>query len=179
MTRKRDGGAGIFHVPCHSVWDGVLFRDDIDRANYIDELARTTERIGWTCISVCLLTTHAHLILEVDDGMLAEGMQQLNFRHAARFNSRHRRRGRVFGAPYTQRRVVDESYLLTVFRYVALNPVEAGVSSHPEDWPWSSYRAAIGVSDDFGFVNPARVLACLSSVREVAVRRLREFVEKP
>jgi REP element-mobilizing transposase RayT len=177
MTRKRDSQAGIFHVPCHSVWDGVLFRDDIDRANYIHELARTTETVGWTCIAVCLLTTHAHLVLEVEDGILAEGMQRLNFRHAANFNSRHLRRGRVFGAPYSQRRVLDEAYLRNLYRYVALNPVEAGLAERPQDWAWCSYRSAVGLSADFGFVNPARALECFGRIREVAVRGLRQFVE--
>jgi putative transposase len=178
MTRQRDTAAGLFHVTCHSVWDGLLYRDDIDRTNYVDELARTTEKIGWTCIAVCLMTTHVHLILEVGDGKLPVGMEQLNFRYAARFNARHRRHGRVFGAPYGARRILDDPHLLTVYKYVVWNPVEAGLCNRPEEWIWSSYRAAIGLSDSFGFVNPNRVLGCFGGTREVAIVRLRAFVEE-
>jgi hypothetical protein len=35
--------------------------------------------------------------------------------------------------------------LLTVCRYVALNPVEAGLAVHPFDWPWSSCSATAGL----------------------------------
>ncbi|MGA9333593.1 MAG: transposase, partial [Rudaea sp.] len=37
--------------------------------------------------------------------------------------------------------VVDaEHYLLTVYRYIELNPVRAGMVSHAADYPWSSYQ---------------------------------------
>ena len=30
-------------------------------------------------------------------------------------------------------------YLLTVIRYIELNPVRAGLAAHPREYPWSSY----------------------------------------
>ena len=30
-------------------------------------------------------------------------------------------------------------------RYVARNPVRAGLCGEPSDWPWSSYRASAGI----------------------------------
>jgi hypothetical protein len=36
----------------------------------------------------------------------------------------------------------DDAYLLTVARYIALNPADAGL---PHDWPWNSFvRATTG-----------------------------------
>ena len=32
----------------------------------------------------------------------------------------------------------DDAYLLTVARYIALNPADAGL---PRDWPWNSFVA--------------------------------------
>jgi len=178
MTRRRDAAKGFFHVTSHSVWDLDLFRDDIDRTNYCALLAQTTARLGWQCMGVCLMTTHAHLILGVEDGALPDGMQKLSFRYAVGFNARHRRRGRVFGAPYGLRRIADDADLLGVYRYVMLNPVEAGLVDRPEEWPWSSYAAAVSLRDTFSFVNPNRVLGCLGGPPEIAVARLREFVER-
>jgi REP-associated tyrosine transposase len=178
MSRKRDAAPGLFHITCHSVWDLDLYRDDIDRTNYCAQLAATTGRIGWECIGVCLMTTHVHLILGVEHGVLADGMQELSFRYAIGFNARHRRRGRVLGAPYGLRRIADDDDLLGVYRYVMLNPVAAGLVEHPDQWRWSSYAAAIGLSETFSFVNPGRVLGCLDGAREMAVARLRAFVER-
>ena len=36
--------------------------------------------------------------------------------------------------------VDNEHYLLLVYRYIELNPVRAGMVSHPVEYPWSSYR---------------------------------------
>lgn len=42
--------------------------------------------------------------------------------------------------------VDKDSYLLELARYIVLNPVRAGMVSHAEDWPWSSYRASAGIA---------------------------------
>jgi len=38
-----------------------------------------------------------------------------------------------------------DAYLLEVCRYVELNPVRAGMKRKPQTWPWSSYRAHVGL----------------------------------
>ena len=179
MTRPRDTAPGLFHVTCHSVWDGNLYRDDLDRTSYVHWLARSCTEGSVVCLGVCLMTTHAHLILEVDESQLPAVMYRLNFRYAARFNSRHRRRGRVFGAPYGALRIEDDDHLLRVYRYVARNPTEAGMAQAPQDWRWSSYPSAVGLSEGFEFVNPQKVLGILGGTREIAVARLRRLVEEP
>ena len=56
------------------------------------------------------------------------------------------------------------------------NPVEAGMCAAPEDWLWSSYRAAIGIPGGrFRFADPSLVLACFDG----SVEQLRRFVETP
>jgi hypothetical protein len=70
----RDLAPGLFHVYTHSVWAAdALFRDDDDRLTFVRELARTTARTGWRCLSFCLMGTHYHLIVDVDTGVLAKG----------------------------------------------------------------------------------------------------------
>ena len=61
-----------------------VFRDDLDRIVFLRELARARRRSEWRCLAYCLMTTHYHLILEVDDDALPFGMQALNFRYAVR-----------------------------------------------------------------------------------------------
>jgi putative transposase len=43
---------------------------------------------------------------------------------------------------------VDEPHLLAAPRYIALNPVVAGLVSRAENWPWSSTRAQLAGEDD-------------------------------
>jgi putative transposase len=42
-----------------------------------------------------------------------------------------------------------ESYLLSYYRYIELNPVRANMVVHPADYQWSSYRYnACGKNDE-------------------------------
>jgi putative transposase len=54
---------------------------------------------------------------------------------------------------------MDEPHLLAAARYIALNPVVAGLVSRAEDWPWSSARAQLaGEDDELATVTPLRAL---------------------
>ena len=127
MPRKpRDSAAGAFHVTAHSVWSAELFRDDIDRHRFVDELARTVAVHRWVCLEVCVLT----YALPPDPrreglGILPTWTQELHSRHAMWFNARHRLLGHVFSGRYSAQQIHTDSQLLTTFRYVARNPFEA------------------------------------------------------
>jgi putative transposase len=174
----RDISAGFFHVFTHSVWAADrLYRDDTDRLVFLRELARTIRKARWTCLAFCLMQTHYHLVLEVEDGALPIGMHALNFRYACAYNTRHGMRGHVHGARYGARRLEDDTALLDCFRYVARNPVKALLCASPTQWTWSSYPATVGLADRHSFVDPRKVLACYSGSRELQIAQLREFVE--
>jgi putative transposase len=174
----RDKEAGVFHVTCHSVRDTALFRDDLDRTRFLIELANVTGRLQWTCIGFCLMTTHFHLLLEVDANQLPVGMHALNFRYACAFNSRHRTRGHVLERRYSAGRIASEIHLINAFRYVAHNPVAARMCERPQEWPWSSYASTVGLIEPHSFVDATRAFEAFGHVRELAIARLRSFVEE-
>jgi len=43
---------------------------------------------------------------------------------------------------------MDNSYLLAAARYVEMNPVAAGIVTHPAEYPWSSAQAHLAAQDD-------------------------------
>jgi putative transposase len=53
---------------------------------------------------------------------------------------------------------MDERHLIAAARYLALNPVAAGMVKRARDWPWSSARAHLTGKDD-GVVVTAPILA--------------------
>jgi putative transposase len=175
--KKRDRVRGLFHITCHAVWTSDLFRDDIDRIEFLRELATTVRRFNWGCVSYCLMDTHAHFIVGVGDDALPNGMQQLNMRYACRYNQRHRLRGHVFGGRYDSRRIETDAHLKTAFAYDANNPRDAGACDSAADWPWSSYRGTVGLDELASFVDPSPVLRLFGDDRETAIGRLRRFVE--
>jgi putative transposase len=173
----RDKAAGIFHVYTHAAKSDDVFRDDLDRIVFLRELARARTKAEWRCLAYCVMTTHYHLLLEVDDNALPVGMQALNFRYAVAFNARHGTRGHVFARRYDARRISDDSHLMVAYRYIALNPVKAGMCEEPAGWVWSSYAGAIGSVEPATFVASSRILECFGGAPELARARLRAFVE--
>ena len=71
-------------------------------------------------------------------------MQWLGARYSRWFNWRHGQTGHLFQSRYQAILMDRQAYLLELARYLALNPVRAGLVRDPGDWPWSSYRATAG-----------------------------------
>ena len=70
-------------------------------------------------------------------------MQRLHGVYAQTLNERHGRSGHVFQGRYGAVVVRKDEQLLTVARYIALNPVEAGLCTEPRGWVWGSHAAVI------------------------------------
>jgi hypothetical protein len=104
-------------------------------------------------------------------------MQRLNGMHAQAFNSRHEQFGGLLRDRYHTELVETDGHFLAVLRYIALNPVRAGLCTHPADWRWSSYPAVIGLAAPQPFLDLESVLQLFGRDPAVARRRLQAFVE--
>jgi len=175
----RDASAGTFHIYTHCIWAvRALYRDDADRADFLRGLARVTARQGWTCMAYCLMRSHYHLIVDVEDGVLPRAMHALNLPYARNFNRRYKLRGHVQFEQYGASRIESEDDLLYRFKYVVSNPVEAGLCKSPADWPWSSYAGTVGLGELSSFVEPGRILGCFRWPGSDPAAALRRYVEK-
>lgn len=123
----------------------ALFVFDEDRRSFLDRLATVVEQHELACIAYCLMGNHYHLIVQTPDERLSLAMQRLNGGYSKHFNRIHGRTAHLFRNRFLARQIEDESYLLTAVRYVAHNPVRAGLCVNPIDWPWGSHRATIGL----------------------------------
>ena len=153
-----------------------MFVDDYDRTLFCIMLARAIKKHDWICRAFCLMTTHYHLLLDVQDNALQPGMHNLNGPYAQRFNARHKRSGHLRGDRYYARRVESDGHMLQLLRYIARNPVEAGLCDYPSDWPGSSYRGCAELDGGFAFVDSSLLRAYFGHDRRLATRLVRDFV---
>jgi putative transposase len=137
---------GVHHVTARGNRRADIFRSDRDRSTFLRLLGEATRRYDWRCLSYCLMPNHVHLVLETLEPTLGDGMRWLNSRYAVLHNLRRPDPpGRLFGERFKSSLVDVEDYLAQVLRYVALNPVKAGMVPHAGAWPWSSHRALAGL----------------------------------
>jgi REP element-mobilizing transposase RayT len=180
MSRHpRDTGAGIFHVFTHCVWvTRELYRTDDDRMDFLRRLARVTDDLGWTCLAYCLMTSHYHLIVEVTDGLLPKAMHRLNLGYVRDFNRKYVLRGHLQYEAYGARRIDGDADLAYRFKYLANNPVEAGLCETPGNWPWSSYAGTVDLAPPATFVDAGRILRYFAQPDGEPAAALRRYVEE-
>jgi putative transposase len=88
-----------------------------------------------------LMTNHVHLLLTPSDPQgVSRMMQDLGRKYVQYFNFTYGRTGTLWEGRYKSTLVDADNYLLTVYRYIELNPVRANMVSHASDYPWSSYQ---------------------------------------
>ncbi len=139
-------------VPYHVTQRGNrrerTFFEDADYKRYRTMLGDAARGAGSEVWAYCLMPNHVHLIVVPRD---ADGLRRTfadaHRRYTGLINARHRWTGHLwqgrFGAV-----AMDEAHLSAAVRYVALNPVRAGLVKRAQDWPWSSTRAHCEGKDD-------------------------------
>jgi len=135
----------LYHVTSRGNGRQKIFLDDHDNRKFLELLGKTVQRFNWICHSFCLMVNHYHLMIETPDANLSSGMHHLNATFGQAHNKTHDTVGHLFQGRFKAIVVDRESYLLELARYVVLNPVRAEMAARPEDWPWSSYRATVGL----------------------------------
>ena len=152
---------GIHHAMSRGINRRDIFTDDQDRSSFLLQLKDCLVRFEWRCLAFCLMPNHFHVLLRTPRANLGTGMRDLKSGYATTFNQRHGRSGPLFESRYKSRLVQDDAYMLAVARYIALNPVRAGLVRRPEDWRWSFMREL--VDGTVGVVDNRDLLATLAS----------------
>ena len=147
-----------------------------DAPSFTGLLADVVRTLGWRCHDFCLMPNHYHAVVETPNGDLALGMQRLNGIYAKWFNYQHGVEGHLFERRYRSIVIETDGQLLAVSRYLALNPVEAGLCSDPAQWPWSSYRAMVGLERPPPFLTCDWVLSLFGSNVEQSRAAFKGFV---
>ena len=132
-------------LPVHVVQRGnnraACFFEDQDRAFYLFHLERLLPRARCALHAYCLMTNHVHLLLTpAAPESCAQLMKDVGQLHTQYVNRQYGRSGTLWEGRFKSCIVQSEDYLISCYRYIELNPVRAGLCSHPGEYPWSSFR---------------------------------------
>ena len=138
--------------------------------------ARQSSAMAGLAEATACFSNHLHLFISTPQADIAAGMRYLNGRYGQWANWNRTERGHLFEARYGAVLVESQGHATEVHRYIALNPVRAGLVTRPEAWKWSSYRALLGLVDPLPLLDVDAALADFASTRTEARRRFRSFV---
>ena len=166
---------GVFHVFARGNGRRRIFFGDADRQRYLAMLAHTVTRAQWRCLAYCLMDNHVHLLVETPRTNLGYGMQRIHGDYARWLNRRTGSCGHVFQGRYGAVRMTVDSQLWTTVRYIAHNPLEAGLAATADAWPWSSHAAVLG-GDGPPWLDVERLLGYFGGIGGQPLARYRAMV---
>lgn len=154
------------HVTQRGVRSMDVFHSDEDRHAYLAFLSEEAARFNVEILSWCLMTNHVHFIaVPNSETALARGFGEAHRRYTRMKNFSQGVRGYLFQGRFSSC-VLDQRHLLAAARYVALNPVVAGMVETPWEYPWSSTRYHCGLSDHDLLVKDRTLLGLVTDWKE-------------
>lgn len=122
-----------------------IFREASDYLVYLSLLREAIGKSGSAVHAYCLMPNHVHLLVTTaSSGACGLLMHSVAQRYSQYFNRARDRSGTLWEGRYRSCIVQSARYVLACYRYIELNPVRAGLVSHPGGYPWSSHAANAG-----------------------------------
>jgi REP element-mobilizing transposase RayT len=160
---------------------GRIFLDDRDRADFLDRLTQILPESGMRCFAWALMPNHVHMAVQTGEVPLPRVMARLNTGYARAFNERHDRVGYLFENRYKSIPVDKEGYLVTLVRYIHLNPVRAGLVASVDalaGYRWTGHGPLLGTRHA-RFQDTASILDRFGKHASEARARLQEWMREP
>ena len=127
-----------------------IFCADADYQFYLEKLKLACDKHHCKIHAYVLMTNHVHLLItpQAEEG-IGKVMQMLGRYYVQFYNFTYKRTGTLWEGRYKATLIDSEAYMLICMRYIELNPVRAGMVSHPLEYPWSSYHCnALGQANE-------------------------------
>ncbi len=149
MPRKAriDVPGAIHHLIIRGIERKRIFRDDLDRNNFLERLGNIFIESKTPCYAWSLLSNHVHLLVRTGEVPLATVMRRLLTGYAVTYNRRYQRHGQLFQNRYKSILCQEDSYLLELVRYIHLNPLRAKMVSdlsRLERYEYSGHSVILG-----------------------------------
>ena len=148
-TARSAVGGLVYHVLNRGNGRMQIFRNPGDYQAFLDLLIVGKDRAQVEIFGFCLMPNHWHLVLRPKrDGDLAAYLSWVTNTHVKRYRAHYSRTsGHLYQGRYKSFPVQEDSYFLTLLRYVEANPLRAKLVSRAQAWKWSSLGCKPSIVD--------------------------------
>ncbi|MBI5746340.1 MAG: transposase [Nitrospirae bacterium] len=174
MARKPriEFDGAFYHVITRGNQRQKIFKDKEDYKRYLAILGDYKERYKYFLNAYILMSNHVHLLIETQDVPLSKILQGINQRYTIYFNRKYRTIGHLFQGRYKAILCDKDEYMLTLVKYIHLNPVRAGIIKNADEYEWSSHRCYIEKPGRGNIIIDTDQVLGVFSGREAKARRL-------
>ena len=148
---RQKSDSGIYHIMLRGINQQVIFEDDEDSFKFVETLENYKAVSGYKVFAYCLMSNHIHILIKVEKEDLDLIMKRIAGSYVYWYNWKYYRKGHLFQDRFKSEPIEDDSYFLTVLRYIHQNPVKAGIVKSIDDYRFSSYNDYI--DEEHGIVD--------------------------
>ena len=121
---------------------------------FLSRLGNASRSHGVPVHTLVQMRNHVHLIATPDDPKnLSTFVKSFAQSYAQYRNKRRSSSGKLFEERYKCKPVLSNEQMAVTTAYIELNPVNAGICSAPEDYPWSTFSIHAATSGADKLVN--------------------------
>lgn len=139
-TRQEILHNGCFgHIYSRALEHKRIFQEPENFELFKQLLNETKIKYGYRIHHYCLMHTHFHLLVSMDNMMeFSRAMKELKRLYANRLHKQQKRYGPIWWGRFGSQLIENKRYLYACGLYIEMNPVKAGLVSKPEMWEYSS-----------------------------------------
>lgn len=176
----------IYHVAVRGNRRRRIFCDDRDRDRLLWRLCESKEAYDVRVYVYCLMDNHFHLLVETPRANISQFMHSALTGYSVYFNLRHNTSGHLQQGRFGSQLVQGDEYLLSVSRYIHLNPVHvksiekyspSQKAQYLRAYRWSSYRGYIDPRKRNELVEYGPVLSLTGGRKGEKESRYEDFVK--
>jgi putative transposase len=164
----------VYHVICRGNNRESVFDRETDKRSYMALVRDYKEKYAFKLYAWCLLSNHAHMLIEVGDTPLSKIMQGIQQTYTGRYNHFNKRTGHVFEQRYRAFLCRADDQLLATIHYIHHNPARAGLPGGINN-AFCSHQAYIRGSGD-SLTDIEVPLSIFAADQQAALSRYREFM---
>ena len=161
----------FYHVIVRGNQRQKIFKGKQDYLKYLQIIINYKASYHYYLYSYVLMSNHIHLLLEIRDTPLSKIMQGINQRYTMYFNRKYKTVGHLFQGRYKAILCDRDAYLLSLIKYIHLNPVRAKIVENISQYQWSSHHEYAKKTKKKGMIDVDQVLMMFSEDK-ISARKL-------
>lgn len=165
---RKKSASGVYHVMIRGINREPVFYENKDHLRYLEILGKIKKMAPFIIHAYCLMHNHIHILLQELGESVGDTVRRIGSAYVYWFNRKYERVGHLFQGRFHSEAVSDDSYFLTVLRYIHQNPVKAKIVQHCSEYRWSSYSSyARTIQGDTALADTAFSLSLIGGQEEL------------
>ncbi|MDO9533809.1 MAG: transposase [Bacillota bacterium] len=170
---------GYYHIMVRGNEKKNIFNSNEDKQRFMQTMYEKKQGDRYYLHVFCLMDNHIHLMINEGIEDVSNVMKRITVSYVSYFNKKYKRVGHLFQDRFKSETVEQDSYVLSLARYIHQNPVKAGLVEKASDYKWSSYGCYLNEENCFAkIVDTDTILGIFSEDKKTALKKFEEYMKE-